>query len=156
MPRPATNLIRRGSTPVWLAIWCTWAGFANSQLRRAAFCCTCLYICPSPLLPPWAAAQTDANLSAHLHRLPTPPSYLRRMRLSPGLGSSFTAQSKAPSRRATCRTSSIGTSNLPNRHLREEQPAEPAASGRATCRTSSIGRRIFWQIMVPKGQVLRG
>src|SRR5574344_1554560 len=39
---------------------------------------------PTPLLPPWAAAQTDANLSAHLHRLPTPPTYLRRMRLSPG------------------------------------------------------------------------
>ena len=34
---------------------------------------------------PWiASAQTDANLSAHLHRLPTPPPYLRRMRLSPG------------------------------------------------------------------------
>ena len=30
------------------------------------------------------ATQTDANLSAHLHRLPTPPTYLRRMRLSPG------------------------------------------------------------------------
>ena len=26
-----------------------------------------------------AAAQTDANLSAHLHRLPTPPPYLRPM-----------------------------------------------------------------------------
>ena len=26
------------------------------------------------------------------------------------------------------------------RHLREEQPAEPAPSGRATCRTSSIGK----------------
>ena len=39
---------------------------------------------------PWiAAAQTDANLSAHLHRLPTPPPYLRRMRLSPGLGASI-------------------------------------------------------------------
>ena len=25
------------STPVRLAIWRTWAGFANSQLRRAAF-----------------------------------------------------------------------------------------------------------------------
>ena len=36
-------------------------------------------------LSPWiASAQTDANLSAHLHRLPTPPPYLRRMRLSPG------------------------------------------------------------------------
>ena len=42
------------------------------------------------------------------------------------------------------------------RHLREEQPAEPAASGRATCRTSSIGKSTFCQIMVPKGQVLRG
>ena len=36
-----------------------------------------------------AAAQTDANLSAHLHRLPTPPPYLRRMRLSPGWGASI-------------------------------------------------------------------
>ena len=25
------------NTPVWLAIWRIWAGFANSQLRRAAF-----------------------------------------------------------------------------------------------------------------------
>ena len=33
-----------------------------------------------------AAAQTDANLSAHLRRLPTPPPYLRRMRLSPDHG----------------------------------------------------------------------
>ena len=33
-----------------------------------------------------AAARTDANLSAHLHRLPTPPPYLRRMRLLPGRG----------------------------------------------------------------------
>ena len=39
---------------------------------------------------PWiASAQTDANLSAHLHRLPTPPPYLRRMRLSPGRGAAF-------------------------------------------------------------------
>ena len=38
-------------------------------------------------LSPWiASAQTDANLSAHLHRLPTPPPYLRRMRLSHGRG----------------------------------------------------------------------
>ena len=35
--RPATNLIRRRSTPVWLAIWRIWAGFANSQHRDAAF-----------------------------------------------------------------------------------------------------------------------
>ena len=70
------------STPVWLAIWRIWAGFANSQLRRAAFRCTYSYICTHPRhCRLEAAAQTDANLSAHLHRLPTPPTYLRRMRL---------------------------------------------------------------------------
>ena len=31
-PHPAEK-----STPVWLAIWRTWAGFANSQQRCAAF-----------------------------------------------------------------------------------------------------------------------
>ena len=31
-PHPAEK-----STPVWLAIWRTWAGFANSQLRCASF-----------------------------------------------------------------------------------------------------------------------
>ena len=31
-PHPAEK-----STPVWLAIWRTWAGFANSQHRDAAF-----------------------------------------------------------------------------------------------------------------------
>ena len=45
-PLPATNLIgapasnkphpAEKSTPVWLAIWRTWAGFANSQHRDAA------------------------------------------------------------------------------------------------------------------------
>ena len=35
-----------------------------------------------------ASAQTDANLSTHLHRLPTPPPYLRQMRLPPGRGRS--------------------------------------------------------------------
>ena len=34
-------------------------------------------------------------------------------------GSSFTAQSKAPSGRATCRTISIAMRNLPNQHHRE-------------------------------------
>ena len=42
-PHPAEK-----STPVWLAIWRTWAGFANSQLRRAAFRCTYSYICTHP------------------------------------------------------------------------------------------------------------
>ena len=38
-------------TPVWLAIWRIWAGFANSQLWRATFRSTYLYMCPSALLP---------------------------------------------------------------------------------------------------------
>ena len=42
------------STPVWLAIWCTWAGFANSQLRCATFKSTYSYKCTSSLLPPWS------------------------------------------------------------------------------------------------------
>ena len=88
------------STAVWLAIWRIWAGFANSQLWRATFRSTYLYMCPSPLLPSWTAAQTDANLSAHLHRLPTPPPYLRRMRLSPGRGRRYPIGDKAaPGRR---------------------------------------------------------
>ena len=39
-PHPAEK-----STPVWLAIWRTWAGFANSQLLHAAFCSIYLYRC---------------------------------------------------------------------------------------------------------------
>ena len=95
-PLPATNLIgapasnkphpAEKSTPVWLAIWRTWAGFANSQHRDAAFATPDNICAHSSLLPHWAAAQTDANLSAHLHRLPTPPPHLRRMRLLPGWG----------------------------------------------------------------------
>ena len=42
-PHPAEK-----STPVWLAIWRTWAGFTNSQLRRAAFRCIYSYICTHP------------------------------------------------------------------------------------------------------------
>ena len=42
-----------------------------------------------------AAAQTDANLSAHLHRLPTPPPYLRPMRLLPGRGRRCWVQDEA-------------------------------------------------------------
>ena len=78
-PHPAEN-----STTVWLAIWRTLAGFANSQHRDAAFATPDNICAHSSFLPHWAAAQTDANLSAHLHRLPTPPPYLRRMRLSHG------------------------------------------------------------------------
>ena len=113
---------------MWLAIWRTWAGFANSQLLPDAAALSSMQGLPrsgnssaqtsASLHPPaalrlrclpftgdmgvhglcgrvpdsagnvssWiASAQTDANLSAHLHRLPTPPPYLRRMRLLPGL-----------------------------------------------------------------------
>ena len=72
------------STPVWLAIWHIWAGFANSQHREATFATPDDICAHSSLLPHWAAAQTLANLSAHLHRLPTPPPYLRPMRLLHG------------------------------------------------------------------------
>ena len=72
------------STPVWLAIWRTWAGFANSQLRCATFLSTYSYKCSSTLLPHRNCCSDIANLSAHLHRLPTPPPYLRQMRLLPG------------------------------------------------------------------------
>ena len=79
-PHPAEK-----STPVWLAIWRAWAGFANSQLRCAAFRCTYSYICvPIPVTAVLSRCSDIANLSAHLHRLPTPPPYLRQMRLPPG------------------------------------------------------------------------
>ena len=85
---PASNKphLAEKSTPVWLAIWYIWAGFANSQHGDAALATPDNICAHSSLLPHWAAAQTDANLSAHLHRLPTPPPYLRRMRLSHGRG----------------------------------------------------------------------
>ena len=50
-PLPATNLIRQRSTPVWLAIWRTWAGFANSQHRDAAFATPDNICAHSSLLP---------------------------------------------------------------------------------------------------------
>ena len=75
------------STSVWLAIWCIWAGFANSQHRDAAFATPDNICAHSSLLITTLGCCSDiANLSAHLHRLPTPPPYLRRMRLSPGRG----------------------------------------------------------------------
>ena len=80
-PHPAER-----STPVWLAIWRTWAGFANSQHRNAAFATPDNICAHSSLLQTLSSCSDIANLSAHLHRLPTPPPYLRRMRLSPGQG----------------------------------------------------------------------
>ena len=73
------------STPVWLAIWRTWAGFANSQLRRATIRAP-NNISAHPPCCHIGRCSDRANLSTHLHRLPTPPPYLRRMRLSPGRG----------------------------------------------------------------------
>ena len=69
------------STPVWLAIWRTWAGFANSQHRDSTFATPDNICAHSSLLPRRASCSADANLSAHLHRLPTPPPYLRQLRL---------------------------------------------------------------------------
>ena len=74
------------STPVWLAIWHIWAGFANSQLQCATFPSNYSYKCTSIWLPHCNRCSDIANLSAHLHQLPTPPPYLRRMRLPPGQG----------------------------------------------------------------------
>ena len=86
------------------------------------------------------------------------------------------AQSTIGKQLHSAKQGTFGTSNLPNQQHRDEQPVEPAASGGATCRTSSIatsnqsnrsiatrilrtssiGKSTFCQIMVPKGQVLRG
>ena len=51
---PASNKphLAEKSTPVWLAVWRIWAGFANSQLRRPTFHSTYSYKCISTLLPP--------------------------------------------------------------------------------------------------------
>ena len=85
---PASNKLHPSerSTPVWLAIWRTWAEFANSQLRRANFSALIHIYVPFPVTTVISRCSNIANLSAHLHRLPTPPTYLRRMRLSPGQG----------------------------------------------------------------------
>ena len=123
------------STPVWLAIWRTWAGFANSQLLPDAAALSSMQGLPrsgnssaqtsASLHPPAAlrlrclpftrdmgvhglcgrvpdsagnacslncCCSDIANLSAHLHRLPTPPPYLRQMRLSLGRGRRYWMQ----------------------------------------------------------------
>ena len=57
---PASNKphLAEKSTPVWLAICHTWAGFAISQLWRTTFHSTYSYECTSTLLPLGAAART--------------------------------------------------------------------------------------------------
>ena len=96
-PHPAEK-----STPVWLAIWHIWAGFANSQLQCATFRSTYSYRCTSTLLPPCNRCSDIANLSAHLHRLPTLPPYLRRMRLLHGLGAGIRWMMRLPPSRGAC------------------------------------------------------
>ena len=61
-PRPATNLIRRRRSSVWLAIWRTWAGFANSQHRDAAFA-TPNNICAHSSLLPHRNCRSDRRKS---------------------------------------------------------------------------------------------
>ena len=63
---PATNLIWRRSTPVWLAIWRTWAGFANSQLLPDAAALSSMQGLPR-------SGNSSAQTSASLH----PPAALR-------------------------------------------------------------------------------
>ena len=69
--------------------------FANSQLRHATFLSLYLYMCLSVLLPPWSRCSDRRKSIGHLHRLPTPPPYLRRMRLLPGRGRRYRVQDMA-------------------------------------------------------------
>ena len=80
MALPASNKPHSAekSTPVWLAIWCTWAGFANSQLWRATFSSTYLYMCPSTFLPNMTAARTEQIFR------PICTDCLRHLRISAG------------------------------------------------------------------------
>ena len=116
---PASNKphLTEKSTPVWLAIWRIWAGFVNSQHRNAAFATPNNICAHSSLLPHWAAAQTDANLSAHLHRLPTPPPYLRRMRLPPGQGRRYPMGDKAAAWPGAAFLQITARTNTCSRHL---------------------------------------
>ena len=78
-PRPATNLIRQRSTPVWLAIWRIWTGFANSQLRCANF---------SALIYIYASIPIAATLESLLRQTqifrPICTDCLRHLRISAG------------------------------------------------------------------------
>ena len=78
-PHPAEK-----STPVWLAIWYPGPDLLTRSFGVQPFIAPIHISARLPCCHLGAAAQTDANLSAHLRRLPTPPPYLRRMRLSPG------------------------------------------------------------------------
>ena len=61
-----------------------------------------IHICvPIPVTAALSRCSDIANLSAHLHRLPTPPAYLRRMRLSPGQGAAAGWQMMLPAESGT-------------------------------------------------------
>ena len=60
-------------------------GLCGRVPDSAGNACPPAFVCPPDCVFPSDCYCSDiANLSAHLHRLPTPPPYLRRMRLSPG------------------------------------------------------------------------
>ena len=86
-PLPATNLIRRRKV---LRLGQQSGAPGPDLLTRSCgvrpFAATIHISAHLPCCHLGTAAQTDANLSTHLHRLPTPPPYLRRMRLLPGRG----------------------------------------------------------------------
>ena len=65
---PASNKphLAKKSTPVWLAIWCTWAGFANSHLLPDAAALSSIHGLPR-------SGNSSAQTSASLH----PPAALR-------------------------------------------------------------------------------
>ena len=88
-PHPAEK-----STPVWLAIWHTWAGFANSQLLPDAAALSSMQGLP------WSG-NSSAQTSASLH----PPAALRLRSL--GVGGRGLCEGEAENRvgkEALCRT----------------------------------------------------
>ena len=108
-----------------------WEGPASEALREgwseAEVCAEEVAAPRKPLRgdsPREPVAPSRGNCQQERRKAPSGSSYRQGRRKAPS-GSSSTAQSTAP-------------------------------SGRATCRTSTIGKRMFWQIMVPNGQVLRG
>ena len=71
-PHPAEK-----STPVWLAIWRTWAGFANSQLRCANFPALIYIYASIPI-----AATLELLLRQTQISRPICTDYLRHLRIS--------------------------------------------------------------------------
>ena len=77
--RPASNKPHSAekSTPVWLAIWRTWAGFANSQRWCVAFRCTYSYICTHPRYCHFEPLLRQTRICR-----PICPDFLRHLRIS--------------------------------------------------------------------------